>query len=73
MTMVAVCTDSVPPAEGATFTACTATVWTDSSNVVNGIFDGLTADSATAVAAAMLTVWGLAFALRMLRKQLEAA
>lgn len=67
------CADATPPAEGASYSACTAVMWTDSANVAPGLFDGLTAEAASTVAASMLGAWALAFCLRALRKQIEAA
>jgi hypothetical protein len=64
MSMVAVCVDTAPPAEAATFSSCTAVAWTDSANVAPGLFDGLTMDSVSPVAVSILSLWALAFCIR---------
>ena len=73
MSMVAVCADATPPAEAATFSACTAVAWTDASNVSPGLFDGLTMDSITPVAVAMMTLWALAWGIRALVTAVKTA
>jgi hypothetical protein len=70
--MVAVCTDATAPAEASAFSSCTAVAWTDASNVSPGIFDGLTADNAALVAAAIIVCWGLAFGIREMARLIRS-
>jgi hypothetical protein len=66
MAMVAVCTDTTQPAEAATFSSCTSVAWTDSSNVVQGLFDGLTIENALEISGAIIFLWSLAFCIRLI-------
>lgn len=66
-TTTAVCVDTAPPADGSAFSACTAVVWQTSDDV----WPAMSAEDGATIGFAIVGLWGLAWALRLMRKQVE--